>query len=197
MALDRHRRGADDLAPRAFGRRELGSPRRSHQGRQHIVHRDAAESDRRQEVLRPTVAVIRRDLLEAALLAALLCGPLYLYSEHFYRNPTYDLARASRFMETLPPGSVVMGQEAPRLTLGTPLRSLLAYEGWFNDRDPFTRFGPTHVIVLDRFGGAELGWIRRRFPETAARLEVARRFTVWDTTMTLYRVPSGVPPPSF
>lgn len=139
----------------------------------------------------------RRGLLETALLAALLSGPLYLYSEHFYRNPSYDLERASRFMETLPPGSVIMGQEAPRLTLGTPLRSLLAYEGWFNDRDTFTRFGPTHVIVLDRFGGAELNWIRRRFPETAARFEMVKRFAIWDTTMTLYRIPGGAPPPSF
>jgi hypothetical protein len=119
----------------------------------------------------------------------MLTGPVFLYVRHFYLAPTYDVERASRFFEALPPGSVVMGQEAPRLTLGTPFKALLSYENWFNDRDPFSRFKPTHLVVLDRFGGAEEGWIRRRFPETAARFELVRRFKVWDTTMTLYRVP--------
>ena len=130
-----------------------------------------------------------RRVLEGALLILLLASPVFLYVRHFYLTPTYDLERASRFFGTLPPGSIVMGQEAPRLTLGTPHKALLAYENWFNDRDPFTRFKPTHLIVLDRFGGAEEGWIRRRFPETAARFELVRKFNIWDTTMTLYRVP--------
>ena len=130
-----------------------------------------------------------RPLLEGGLFVLMLAGPIFLYVRHFYLTPTYDLERASRFFETLPPGSIVMGQEAPRLTLGTPHRALLAYENWFNDRDPFTRFKPTHLVVLDRFGGAEEGWIRRRFPETAARFELVRKFKIWDTTMTLYRVP--------
>ncbi len=130
-----------------------------------------------------------RAALDGALLVLMLAGPLFLYVRHFYLTPTYDLETASRFFETLPPGSIVMGQEAPRLTLGTPLKALLAYENWFNDRDTFNRFKPTHLVVLDRFGGAEEGWIRRRFPETAARFELVRKFKVWDTTMTLYRVP--------
>ncbi len=94
-----------------------------------------------------------KPVLEAALLVLALAGPLFLYARHFYLAPTYDLERASRFFETLPPGSVVMGQEAPRLTLGTPFKALLAYENWFNDRDTFRRFKPTHLVVLDRFGG--------------------------------------------
>jgi 4-amino-4-deoxy-L-arabinose transferase-like glycosyltransferase len=130
-----------------------------------------------------------RPAIDGALLVLLVAGPVFLYTRHFYLAPTYDLERASRFIETLPPGSIVMGQEAPRLTLGTPFKALLAYENWFNDRDTFRRFKPTHLIVLDRFGGAEEGWIRRRFPETAARFELVRKFRVWDTTMTLYRVP--------
>jgi 4-amino-4-deoxy-L-arabinose transferase-like glycosyltransferase len=130
-----------------------------------------------------------KPVLEGTLFALLLAGPVFLYVRHFYLTPTYDLERASRFIGTLPPDSIVMGQEAPRLTLGTPFRALLAYENWFNDRDPFTRFKPTHLVVLDRFGGAEEGWIRRRFPQTASRFELVRKFKVWDTTMTLYRVP--------
>jgi 4-amino-4-deoxy-L-arabinose transferase-like glycosyltransferase len=140
--------------------------------------------------LRP---VYWRRFLEIGLLGLLLAGSLFLYFKHFYSQPTYNLERASRFMETLPPDSIVMGQEAPRLTLGTRLKSILAYENWFNDRDTFARFQPTHIIVLDRFGDAEAGWIRRRYPEKASLFEVVRKFNVWDTTMTLYRVPSHMP----
>lgn len=130
-----------------------------------------------------------RPVLEGAALVLMLAGPVFLYARHFYLTPTYDLERASRYFETLPPGSIIMGQEAPRLALGTPFKVLLAYENWFNDRDTFERFKPTHLVVLDRFGGAEEGWIRRRFPETAAGFEPVRKFKVWDTTLTLYRVP--------
>ena len=91
-------------------------------------------------------------------------------------------------MENLPAGSVVLGQEAPRLTLGTRFQAVMAYENWFNDEDPFGRFAPDYVLALDRFRDAELGWMRRRFPERVAALRLVRRFPVWDTTVSLYRV---------
>ena len=132
--------------------------------------------------------------LEVPVLAVILGSSLFLYGRHFYQNPTYNLEAASRFLRTLPPGSVVMGQEAPRLTLETPFKALMAYENWFNDRDPFVRYKPTHLLVLNRFGEAEFGWIKRRFPETARTLREVRKFPVWDTTVTLYSVPE-LPPP--
>ena len=125
----------------------------------------------------------------AAVFAISLLCSLFLYDSQFYRNPSYRLEAASRFMATLPAGSVVMGQEAPRLTLGTRFRAILAYENWFNDRDPFARYMPNYVLVLDRFGAAELGWITRRFPDVAATFRLVRTFAIWDTTMSLYRVP--------
>ncbi len=124
----------------------------------------------------------------AAVFVVMLGCSLFLYETQFYRKPSYRLEVASRFMETLPAGSVVMGQEAPRLTLGTRFRAILAYENWFNDRDPFRRYAPGYLLVLDRFGDAEMGWIRRRFPEIAAGFRKIRSFPVWDTTMSLYRI---------
>jgi 4-amino-4-deoxy-L-arabinose transferase-like glycosyltransferase len=126
--------------------------------------------------------------LATALVSLMLSISGFLYVKHFYLEPTYDLDTASQYMSTLGPDSVVMGQEAPRLTLGTPYKALLAYENWFNDKDLFVRFKPSHLIVLNKFGGAEFGWIKRRYPEVAGRLEPVREFKVWDTTMTLYRV---------
>jgi len=114
---------------------------------------------------------------------------LFLYATQFYYKPTYRLEAASRFMETLPAGSVVMGQEASRLTLGTRFKTVLAYENWFNDRDPFTRYAPNYILVLDRFGDAEMGWIRRKFPDVATSLRLVRAFPIWDTTVSLYQVP--------
>jgi 4-amino-4-deoxy-L-arabinose transferase-like glycosyltransferase len=134
-----------------------------------------------------------RTPLAVPALAIMLASSLYLYVRHFYQAPTYNLEAASRFIETLPPASVVMGQEAPRLTLETPFKALMAYENWFNDDDPFVRYKPTHLLVLNRFGGAELGWIKRKFPETVRALREIRRFPVWDTTVTLYSVPESPP----
>jgi 4-amino-4-deoxy-L-arabinose transferase-like glycosyltransferase len=114
---------------------------------------------------------------------------LFLYYSQFYRKPTYRLEVASRFIETLPAGSIIMGQEAPRLTLGTSFKAILSYENWFNDRDPFTRYAPNYILVLDRFGDAEMGWIRRKFPDVATSLRRVRAFRIWDTTVSLYRVP--------
>jgi len=128
----------------------------------------------------------------AAVFVVMMSCSLFLYDTQFYRKPTYRLQAASYFMRTLPAGSVVMGQEAPRLTLGTRFQAILAYENWFNDRDPFTRYAPDYLLVLDRFGDAEMGWIRRKFPNIAASLRRVRAFRVWDTTISLYRVPNKV-----
>jgi hypothetical protein len=126
--------------------------------------------------------------IEAAVFVVMLGCSLYLYNTHFYRKPTYNLEDASRFMETLPAGSVVMGQEAPRLALGTRFKTILAYDKWFNDKDSFKRFAPTHLLFLDKFNNAERDWIRHRYPDVSASLRLIRRFNVWDTTVSLYRV---------
>jgi 4-amino-4-deoxy-L-arabinose transferase-like glycosyltransferase len=123
-----------------------------------------------------------------AVFVVILSCSLFLYVDQFYHKPSYRLEAASRFMETLPAGSVIMGQEAPRLTLGTRFRAILAYENWFNDRDPFRLYAPNYILVLDRFGAAEIGWMRRKFPDVAAHFRRVRKFPVWDTTVSLYRV---------
>jgi len=125
----------------------------------------------------------------ATAFVVMLGCSLFLYYTQFYRQPSYRLEAASHFMETLPAGSVVMGQEAPRLTLGTRFHAILAYENWFNDRDPFRRYAPDYILVLDRFGDAEMGWMRRKFPDVVASFKFVRAFRVWDTTVSLYRVP--------
>ena len=127
--------------------------------------------------------------IEAAVFVVMLSCSLYLYDTQFYRKPTYNLEDASRFMETLPAGSAVMGQEAPRLAMGTRFKTILAYDNWFNDKDPFKRFAPTHLLVFDKFNNAERDWIRRRFPQVVASLRLIRRFRVWDSTISLYQVP--------
>lgn len=132
--------------------------------------------------------------LEILVLAAMAASSLFLFYRYFYKSPTYDLETASRYLQTLPPGSVVMGQEAPRLTLETPFKALMAYENWFNDEDPFVRYRPTHLLVLNRFADAELRWIQRKFPETARGFREVRKFRVWDTTVTLYSVPQYAAP---
>ena len=126
--------------------------------------------------------------VQTAICLLILAPSLFLYVDQFYRRPTYHLQAAADYMKRLPVDALVMGQEAPRLTLETPAKALLAYEGWFNDRDPFRQYHPTHLVVLDRFHDAELSWIRRRFGPIAEALVPIKKFRIWDSTMTLYQV---------
>ncbi|MGQ9673776.1 MAG: ArnT family glycosyltransferase [Candidatus Aminicenantales bacterium] len=113
---------------------------------------------------------------------------LFVYYFQFFKNPSYQLESAAARLRLLPPGTVIMGNEAPRLALETHFRFFVAFEGWFNDEDPFGIHHPTHLLVLDKFWGGELAWIQRRFPDIARRLRLHRRFSIWDTTVSLYKV---------
>lgn len=129
-----------------------------------------------------------RRAIETAVFVVMMGCSLYLYNIEFYRKPTYHLEEASRFMKMLPAGSVLMGQEAPRLALETRFKAFLAYDNWFNYRDPFKRLGPTHLLILDKFIYTERDWIRRRFPRVIDSLHLVRRFKVWDSTISLYQL---------
>lgn len=122
------------------------------------------------------------------ILCSLALSSLLVYYAQFYRFPEYKLESAAARLRSLPPGSVLMGIEAPRLALETKFKSFVAFEGWFNDEDPFRIHRPTHLLVLDRFWGGELVWIQKRFPEIAADLTLYRRFPIWDTTISFYKV---------
>lgn len=123
------------------------------------------------------------------ILCTLGLSSLLVYYAQFYRQPQYRLESiAGRLRRSLPAGSVLMGNEAPRLALETKFKLFVAFEGWFNDEDPFRVYRPTHLLVLDRFWGGELVWIKRRFPEIASKLTLYRRFPIWDTTISLYKV---------
>jgi 4-amino-4-deoxy-L-arabinose transferase-like glycosyltransferase len=127
-------------------------------------------------------------LAKVYIVAVLALSSLTIYVNHFYKKPLYQLQAISGSLRQLPPDSVIMGNEAPRLALETGFRVFPAFEGWFNDRDPFRELRPTHLLTLDKYWGGEIRWIRRRFPDIAARLKRVRKFTLWDTTVSLYRV---------
>lgn len=122
------------------------------------------------------------------ILVSLILASFLTYYAHFYRQPVYRLESAARRMSSLPEGSVLMGNEAPRLGLETPFKFFPAFEGWFNDVNPFHIHHPTHLLVLDKFWGGEIVWIRRKFPEIAERMILHKRFPVWDTSISLYKV---------
>jgi 4-amino-4-deoxy-L-arabinose transferase-like glycosyltransferase len=124
----------------------------------------------------------------ACLFSVLALSSLTIYYSQFYKKPVYQLQTISNSLRQLPPDSVIMGNEAPRLALETGLRLFPAFEGWFNDRDPFHEQRPSHLLTLDKYWGGEIRWIKRRFPEITARLKLLRQFPLWDTTVSLYRV---------
>lgn len=122
------------------------------------------------------------------ILGSLVLSSLLIYYAQFYRQPEYKLESAAGRLRNLPAGSVIMGNEAPRLALETKFKFFVAFEGWFNDEDPFHIYRPTHLLVLDKFWGGELVWIQKRFPEITANLILHRRFPIWDSTVSLYKV---------
>jgi 4-amino-4-deoxy-L-arabinose transferase-like glycosyltransferase len=124
----------------------------------------------------------------ACIFGVLALSSLTIYYAQFYKKPVYQLQTISNSLRQLPPDSVLMGNEAPRLALETGFRLFPAFEGWFNDRDPFHEQRPTHLLTLDKYWGGEIRWIKRRFPEIAARLKLLRQFPLWDTTVSLYKV---------
>jgi 4-amino-4-deoxy-L-arabinose transferase-like glycosyltransferase len=124
----------------------------------------------------------------ASIFGILALSSLTIYYSQFYEKPVYQLQSISNSLRQLPPGSVIMGNEAPRLALETGFRVFPAFEGWFNDRDPFHEQRPTHLLTLDKYWGGEIRWIKRRFPEITSRLKLLRQFLLWDTTVSLYRV---------
>jgi len=120
--------------------------------------------------------------------AALAASSFTVYYTQFYRRPVYQVQTAANSLRQLPPGSIIMGNEAPRLALETEFRLFPAFEGWFNDEDPFRKQRPTHLLTLDKYWGGELVWIRKLFPEIAANLRLIHRYPLWDTTISLYQV---------
>jgi 4-amino-4-deoxy-L-arabinose transferase-like glycosyltransferase len=124
----------------------------------------------------------------AFILGVLALSSLTVYYAKFYEKPVYQLQGISNSLHQLPPDSVIMGNEAPRLALETGFRLFPAFEGWFNDQDPFRRQRPTHLLTLDKYWGGEIRWIQRRFPEIAGQLKLLRQFPLWDTTVSLYKV---------
>jgi 4-amino-4-deoxy-L-arabinose transferase-like glycosyltransferase len=133
-----------------------------------------------------------RRRLEAAgkiyIAVAIALSSLTVYYRNFYAKPVYQLETISSSLRQLPEGSVIMGNEAPRLALETRFRFFPAFQGWFNDEDPFRRLRPTHLLVLDKYWGGELVWIRHGFQEIASRLELIHKYPLWDSTVTLYKI---------
>jgi len=122
------------------------------------------------------------------ILIVLALSSLTVYYNKFYKKPVYQLQAISRTLQQLPEDSVIMGNEAPRLALETRLKLFPAFEGWFNDKDPFRELRPTHLLTLDKYWGGEIRWIKRYFPDIVARLKLVRKFPLWDTTVSLYKV---------
>lgn len=122
------------------------------------------------------------------IFGVLALSSLTIYYARFYQKPLYQLQAMSSSIRMLPPGSVIMGNEAPRLALETDFRLFPSFEGWFNDHDPFGEQRPTHLLTLDKYWGGEIRWIKRRFPDVVSRLKLLRQFPLWDTTVSLYKV---------
>lgn len=127
---------------------------------------------------------IRKYVLVGILLLALTSN-LFLY-QRFFLNPTFHIKGASMQIQQLPQNSFLTGQAAPRLAFDSKLQTILAYPGWFNDRNTFQRFPVTHIISVEKYN--EHRWIKKRYPQQFSQFRKVAKLPYWDTHFILWEL---------
>jgi 4-amino-4-deoxy-L-arabinose transferase-like glycosyltransferase len=109
------------------------------------------------------------------------------------RHIDYSQQRMSRWLaENLPPGSVLIGDVAPGVSLDNPFKAMHVQPGLVNDIEPVEKFAgaPRYIVILDG-RWKERYWLDR-YPELVApnrRVKLARVLR-WD--VGVYAVDSPV-----
>lgn len=124
-------------------------------------------------------------ILLTLMLAPQLLASATLYTQHIL-HPAYRLERMSNYVKTLPPGTVLMGQNAVRLTFDSPHRGIQAAKTWWNDENPF-QHNITHVVTIPRWT-YELSWIKKDYPNIFKTLKLLQEFPYWTKKIQIYRL---------
>ena len=104
-------------------------------------------------------------------------------------NREYSVFNSARELAAiLPPDSVVMGQWAPELCLESDFTAIPMWKGFVNDKNPFQRFGVTHVLSWEYPLGNELELQRLWFPTEMGSVKQIKQFTIKGTSVILWEV---------
>jgi 4-amino-4-deoxy-L-arabinose transferase-like glycosyltransferase len=120
---------------------------------------------------------------------ALICVDLVRVG-NWQMHRTYQIRNASLEMAAiLPISSVVAGQWAPELCLGTPFTAIPMWKGFVNFDNPFRKFGITHVLSWDYPLGNEYEHQKEWFPQEMSRAKIKRTFIIRNTNVLLLEMP--------
>ncbi len=102
---------------------------------------------------------------------------------------SYQIVTVSRdIARILPAGSVLAGQWAPELVLETPFRAVPVWQNFVNWKDPFNRYGITHVLSWEYPLGNELVLQKKWFPEVMAEAHKIKTYTIKNSPVTLWQI---------
>jgi hypothetical protein len=99
-------------------------------------------------------------------------------------KPQYAAVEISRDLQERVGDGILTGQWAPELCLENEIRVVPVWKGFVNDRDPFTRFGITHVLQWDYGIGGEkfADW----YPQEFRQFQAVAHYKIKNSNLTLY-----------
>jgi hypothetical protein len=131
--------------------------------------------------------IIRKDTFFFSYIFIILLIAEFSLLMKFNLNPKYNLKKINIYMKNkIKQDSFIVGQCALRAVFDTKIKAIPAYKGWFNDKNLFSRYPITHLLMLKKF--RELSWIIVRYPERKDKINLVKVFPIWDTKITLYKL---------
>ena len=109
------------------------------------------------------LGLLKRPGQIAAVCVFLATATVWLGAAWFERSFAQREAR-QELIRTLPIGSVVIGDFAPTLCLGTPFAATTVQPGLANDDHPVERLRATHILVVRNAANWQTWW-RRHYPD--------------------------------
>lgn len=99
-------------------------------------------------------------------------------------NRQYAALHISRDLENRVGAGTVTGQWAPELCLENHVKNIPVWHGFVNDRDPFARFGITHVLQWEyELGGEQFSeW----YPKEFSKFHEVARYRIKNSDLVLY-----------
>lgn len=127
-------------------------------------------------------------LLPKLCLAGFLMLNLGEYA-HWVATRRYDVEHARQYLQTQLAPTIIAGQWAPQLCLGTAHKAIPLWKNYVNDRDPFTRYEIRYILSWNYHLGDEYAHQFSWFPNEMAKTRVITTFLIKDSPVILSEFP--------
>lgn len=124
--------------------------------------------------------------IKIAFFAGFLLCDLRNYTS-WMLQPQFYATQISHDLETRIGKGVLSGQWAPELVLENHVKAVPVWKEFVNSREPFLRFGITHLVLWRYPLGDEVEKFREWYPEDLKRFRLVARYTIKDSDLELYQ----------